>query len=86
MPAVLKTTGVLICEFLLLCSLQSSSGVITDGTGNYTTDNKCTWLIDGGSGLPVRLKFKEFATECSWDHLYIFDGNSVSAPLIAVLR
>lgn len=25
----------------------------------------------------------EFETECGWDHLYIFDGDSVFAPLIA---
>lgn len=67
--------------------MQSPDGVITDGTGNYTTDNKCTWLIDGGGiDLPVRLKFDDFATECGWDHLYIFDGTSVAAPLIGVLR
>jgi len=68
--------------------------VITDGTGNYTTDNKCTWLIESSSSsrgavspvLPVRLKFDEFVTECSWDHLYIFDGSSVYDPLIAVFR
>jgi len=76
--------------------LTAPSGVITDGTGNYTTDNKCTWLIESSTSsssgsavtpvLPVRLKFKEFVTECSWDHLYIFDGNSVYDPLIAVFR
>jgi len=68
--------------------------MITDGTGNYTTDNKCTWLIDHSSSsssavtavLPVRLKFDEFITECSWDHLYIFDGSSVYDPLLAVFR
>jgi len=74
--------------------LTAPSGVIADGTGNYTTDNKCTWLIDSSSSssaavspvLPVRLKFDEFITECSWDHLYIFDGSSVYDPLIAVFR
>ena len=33
-----------------------------------------------------RLQLVEFATECSWDHLYIFDGDSVLAPLLAVYR
>jgi len=73
--------------------LTAPSGVITDGSGNYTTDNKCTWLIDADASsssstsvLPVRLKFEEFITECSWDHLYIFDGSSVYDPLIAVFR
>jgi len=81
------TTCNLPCRF----RLTASSGVITDGTGNYTKDNKCTWLIDSSRAavspvLPVRLKFDEFITECSWDHLYIFDGSSVYDPLIAVFR
>lgn len=33
-----------------------------------------------------RLQLLEFATECSWDHLYIYDGDSVFAPLLAVYR
>lgn len=27
---------------------------------------------------------EQFAMECSWDHLYIYDGDSVEAPLLAV--
>ena len=62
-------------------------GIITDGTGNYSTDNKCTWLVgDNSTDKPIRLRIDEFATECGWDHLYIYDGSSVDAPLIAVLR
>ncbi|MGH0160302.1 UNVERIFIED_CONTAM: hypothetical protein FKN15_039103 [Acipenser sinensis] len=32
----------------------------------------------------LRLRFNHFATECSWDHVYVYDGDSVYAPLIAV--
>lgn len=34
----------------------------------------------------IRLHLEEFATECSWDHLYIYDGDSVQSPLLAVFR
>lgn len=34
----------------------------------------------------IHLDFEEFATECNWDHLYIYDGKSVQSPLIAVIR
>lgn len=34
----------------------------------------------------LRLRFNHFATECSWDHMYIYDGDSIYAPLIAVFR
>jgi len=66
--------------------LTAPTGVITDGTSNYTIDNKCTWLIESTPVLPVRLKFDEFITECSWDHLYVFDGSSIYDPLMAVFR
>lgn len=34
----------------------------------------------------LRLRFNHFATECSWDHMYVYDGDSVYAPLVAVFR
>ncbi|KAJ9584645.1 hypothetical protein L9F63_021007, partial [Diploptera punctata] len=66
--------------------LTEKSGVIHDGHGNYSIDVKCSWLVDAG-GSPnttIRLHLEEFATECGWDHLYIFDGDSVHSPLLAV--
>lgn len=59
---------------------------------------KCSWLIDAreqnlyGNSLrndklpTIRLHLEEFATECGWDHLYVFDGDSVESPLLAVYR
>ncbi|XP_075233105.1 attractin-like protein dsd isoform X2 [Lycorma delicatula] len=67
--------------------LSGPSGLIHDGTGNYSIDVKCSWLVDAG-GVPnatIRLHIEEFATECGWDHLYIFDGDSVHSRLLAVL-
>ncbi|XP_015904894.1 attractin-like protein 1 isoform X2 [Parasteatoda tepidariorum] len=64
--------------------LTEPSGFIIDGTGNYSVDMQCTWLIE--SGLPnstIRLEVAHFETECSWDHLYIFDGDSVFSRLLA---
>ncbi|RXN11143.1 attractin isoform X1 [Labeo rohita] len=31
----------------------------------------------------LRLRFEHFATECSWDHLYVYDGDSIYSPLLA---
>lgn len=60
---------------------------------------KCSWLIDArehsvysntlrnNEKIPtIRLHLEEFATECGWDHLYVFDGDSVESPLLAVYR
>lgn len=74
-------------------------GYIHDGTGNYSVGVKCSWLIDAREHsvysntlrnnvkIPtIRLHLEEFATECGWDHLYVFDGDSVESPLLAVYR
>ena len=66
--------------------LDEPFGYISDGKKNYTTDLQCTWLIDArrfGNQSIIRLKFTEFETECSWDHLYIFKGDSLFSPLVA---
>lgn len=34
----------------------------------------------------IRIHLEEFATECGWDHLYVYDGDSVESPLLAVYR
>uniref|UniRef100_A0A3B3DQB2 Attractin-like 1a n=1 Tax=Oryzias melastigma TaxID=30732 RepID=A0A3B3DQB2_ORYME len=64
--------------------LTDLSGSLTDGPVNYKYKTKCTWLIEGYPNTELRLRFNHFATECSWDHMYVFDGDSVYAPLIAV--
>ncbi|XP_012222964.1 attractin-like protein 1 isoform X2 [Linepithema humile] len=73
------------CEF---CGgkvrLSERSGYIHDGFGNYSADVKCSWLIEGPLNTKIRMHVEQFATECGWDHLYIYDGDSVEAPLLAV--
>ena len=65
--------------------LDSPKGWLVDAIGNYTADSKCTWLIEAPSpNSKIRLHLKEFATECGWDHLYVFDGDSVFSDLKAV--
>lgn len=34
----------------------------------------------------IRIELTKFATECSWDHLYIYDGRDSYAPLLASYR
>ncbi|XP_030564001.1 attractin-like protein 1 [Drosophila novamexicana] len=72
-------------------------GTIHDGWGNYSVSVKCSWLIDAhhphwgrrhnsnpSRAANIRIHLREFATECGWDHLYIYDGDSVDSPLLAV--
>ncbi|KAF7252463.1 Attractin [Varanus komodoensis] len=71
-------------QFML--RLTGPSGYVTDGPGNYKYKTKCTWLIEGWPNTILRLRFNHFATECSWDHLYVYDGDSIYAPLLAAFR
>ena len=34
----------------------------------------------------IEFSLDSFATECAWDHVYIYDGLSIYDPLIAALR
>uniref|UniRef100_A0A3B1J5R2 Attractin n=1 Tax=Astyanax mexicanus TaxID=7994 RepID=A0A3B1J5R2_ASTMX len=63
--------------------LTGPSGYLSDGPGNYKYKTKCTWLIEGQTNSILRLRFEHFATECSWDHLYVYDGDSIYSPLLA---
>uniref|UniRef100_A0A6Q2YRG6 Attractin-like 1b n=1 Tax=Esox lucius TaxID=8010 RepID=A0A6Q2YRG6_ESOLU len=64
--------------------LTEPTGYLTDGPINYKYKTKCTWLIEGYPNAVLRLRFNHFATECSWDHMYVYDGDSIYAPLVAV--
>lgn len=67
----------------LCCRLSDKTGNIHDGLGNYSLTSKCSWLIDAPNST-ITLHIEEFATECGWDHLYIYNGDSVESPLLAV--
>ncbi|KAJ8976993.1 hypothetical protein NQ317_013994 [Molorchus minor] len=63
--------------------LGTPTGIIYDGVGNYSLSSKCSWLIYAPNST-ITLHVEEFSTECGWDHLYVFDGDSVESPLLAV--
>ncbi|XP_041985454.1 attractin-like protein 1 [Aricia agestis] len=69
--------------------LTDPMGIITDGVGNYSVSTQCSWLISppwlGPNAPSIRVRLESFATECGWDHLYVYDGDSVRAErLLAV--
>jgi N-acetyl-anhydromuramyl-L-alanine amidase AmpD len=62
----------------------SSSGSFADpgGSGAYGDDQRRVWIIDPPGTAPVTLSFSSFDLETDWDYLYLYDGNSIYAPLI----
>uniref|UniRef100_S4R8P8 Multiple EGF-like-domains 8 n=1 Tax=Petromyzon marinus TaxID=7757 RepID=S4R8P8_PETMA len=66
--------------------LNGTHGEVTDGPGNYSANGNCEWLITAPSqGDHIVLKLRAIETECSYDFLFIYDGDSYSSPLIASL-
>lgn len=64
---------------------QTSWGVISDGPvgSNYTQDSHCEWLIKANDSKRfITLSFRSMGTECSYDYVFVYDGDSFSSPLL----
>ncbi|GLH01298.1 Laminin subunit alpha [Gryllus bimaculatus] len=64
---------------------NTSWGVITDGPSgsNYTQDSHCEWLIKANNSRQfITLTFRAMGTECSYDYVFVYDGDSFKAPLL----
>ncbi|XP_058820306.1 multiple epidermal growth factor-like domains protein 8 [Topomyia yanbarensis] len=60
-------------------------GEISDGPSgfNYTQDSHCEWLIRArNSSQFITLTFRSMGTECSYDYIFIYDGDSFRSPLL----
>lgn len=69
-------------------TVYSCVGSFTDSggnNGNYSNDESNTITIckdDPDPDLCLHMFFSQFSIENNWDFLYVYDGNSTSAPLI----
>ena len=78
--SVISVTGYGQCSGTL--TLNSGSGTITDGPGNYSSSQNCSWLIQPTGGGAITINFTSFSTESGYDYLRVYDGNSSSSPLL----
>jgi len=63
----------------------SCSGILFDdgsNNSNYSDNSDATTVISPNGASSVTLTFTAFNFEAGYDYLYIYDGNSTSAPLI----
>jgi hypothetical protein len=66
-------------------SITTSSGTFYDSgntTANYSDDERLIWVIEPSNATSVALNFTSFDLETDWDFLFLYDGNSIDAPLI----
>lgn len=60
-------------------------GEISDGPAgfNYTQDSHCEWLIKARNDSQfITLTFHTMGTECSYDYIYVYDGDSFNSTLL----
>ncbi|MBI3133478.1 MAG: N-acetylmuramoyl-L-alanine amidase [Bacteroidetes bacterium] len=65
----------------------ASAGTFYDSGGsggNYTDDERQLYLIQPSGVVTVTLSFQSFNLETDWDYLYVYDGSSVTDPLLGV--
>ncbi|MBX7093386.1 MAG: N-acetylmuramoyl-L-alanine amidase [Flavobacteriales bacterium] len=70
-----------------ITSVTSSSGNFYDSGGagnNYSDDERKITVIQPSGATSVTLTFTAFNIEANWDYMYIYNGNSINAPLIGV--
>ena len=66
--------------------LREAPGFVTDGAGNYSVNGNCEWLIEAPSPQHrILLDFLFLDTECTYDYLFVYDGDSPQGPLLASL-
>ena len=54
-------------------------------TDKYTSDTRCEWLIRAPQGANLVIQVLSMVTECVYDSVYVYDGGTHDAPLLAVL-
>jgi hypothetical protein len=59
----------------------STTGTITDGSGNYPSSQVCYKAITISNAASVQISFSSFNTESDYDQLYIYDGTSTSSTV-----
>jgi hypothetical protein len=59
-------------------TLTAPSGTFTDGTGDYTNDASCKWLIEPQNATQITITFPQFALESGYDFVRVYSGSTES--------
>ncbi|XP_039249986.2 multiple epidermal growth factor-like domains protein 8 [Styela clava] len=66
----------------------NTTGIISDGSNDYFSNQRCEWLITSPNATKfpyISLKFLGKKTECRYDYVMIYDGESYDGRLLATL-
>ena len=64
--------------------LTENHGFIEDGIAlNYTQNTHCEWLIKANNSEDfISLEFLQLDTECGYDYVFVYDGDSMGGQLL----
>ncbi|GIY78358.1 hypothetical protein CDAR_179641 [Caerostris darwini] len=63
--------------------LLDKHGTISSGNKEYPMDSHCEWLIKAWDEKSfITLTFTKMDTECSYDHVFVYNGDSYNSPLL----
>ena len=68
-----------------ITTISATSGSFYDtggSAGNYSNDERELWLFTAPGATSVTLNFSSFDTELDYDRMFIYDGDTIGAPLI----
>lgn len=68
-----------------ITSITATSGNFYDSggsAGNYLDDERYLWLFEPTNAASITIDFTSFSIENNYDYLFIYDGNTIDAPLI----
>lgn len=63
-------------------SLTALTGLITDGQGIYSDNQRCSWLVAPTGANVITFNFLTFVTEQGWDFVEIFEGPDSTARML----
>lgn len=75
----------LINDSPAITTINSTTGNFYDSggsVGNYADDERLLWLIEPTNATSITMTFSQFSLENNYDYLFIYDGNTIDAPLI----
>ena len=70
-----------------ITTITNATGNLYDSGGaggNYQDDERELWLIEPVNTQDITLNFTAFNVELNYDYLFIYDGNTIDAPLIGM--
>ncbi len=65
-------------------TFTAAAGTVTDNSGSssYLNNMSCEKLIQPSGGGTITLTFTSFITEANYDYVRVYDGSTISAPLL----